>query len=81
MIRSRGGGRGGLGWPRCRLISRAPFQGPVPEPGKSVMILDLSGLTHHRDRQGGVPAVFTEQKHNSKFLKRPGQSVASARKP
>lgn len=40
------------------------------------MSLDLSGLTHQRGRQGGVPEVA-----NSEFLERPGQSAASARKP
>lgn len=81
-IRSEAVGAGGGAWAaRMQAISGARLQSPIPEPGKSVMSLGLSGLTHHRDRQGGVPEIFIEQKHSSKFLKRPGQPVASARKP
>lgn len=66
----------GVGQLRCRKINRAPTS---REPRESVMNLDLPGLTHQREQQGGVPGGCREQKPNPKFLKRFWRLVASAR--
>lgn len=60
--------RGGPGRLGCRQVSRVSR-----EPREWVTNLDLSGLIHQRDEEGGVPGVREEQKHHYKFLQRPGK--------
>ena len=74
MAARKGAGLGQLGG---RQINRALSP---REPRKSVMNLDLPGLTHQGQQQGGVPGGAESKSTTPNFSGGPRKLVVSARK-